>query len=74
MELKPPVHDRFATHDVTNQPPPLAPYHAWATDLPLQQVLVREGAAWATQTVVVLCNYGTLPPSMPFAALIARAY
>jgi putative acyl-CoA dehydrogenase len=51
MEFKPPVQDRFATHDVTNQPPPLAPYDAWATDLPLQQALVREGAGWATQAV-----------------------
>jgi putative acyl-CoA dehydrogenase len=51
MELKPPVQDRFATHDVTNQPPPLAPYDAWATDLPLQQALVREGAGWATPAV-----------------------
>jgi putative acyl-CoA dehydrogenase len=51
MKLKPPVQDRFATHDVTNQPSPLAPYDAWATDLPLQQALVREGAGWATPAV-----------------------
>ena len=51
MKLKPPVQDRFATHDVTNQPPPLAPYDAWASDLPLQQALVREGARWATPAV-----------------------
>ena len=51
MELKPSGQDRFATHEVTNQPPPLAPYDAYATDLPLRQALVREGAGWATQAV-----------------------
>jgi putative acyl-CoA dehydrogenase len=43
--------DRFATHAVTNQPPPLVPYDAWATDLPLQQALAREGATWAADQV-----------------------
>src|SRR5829696_7643 len=43
--------DRFATHAVTNQPPPLSPYDAWATDAPLQQAVAREGAAWAIEQV-----------------------
>ncbi len=51
MEIKPPLRDRFATHDVTNQPPPLAPYDAYAADLPLQQALMREGGGWATRAV-----------------------
>ena len=51
MELKTPSQDRFATHEVTNQPPPLAPYDAWLTDLPLQQSLMREGAGWALPEV-----------------------
>ena len=42
---------RFTTHEVTNQPPPLAPCDLYATDRPLQQALVREGAGWATATV-----------------------
>ena len=46
-----PTQKAFTTHDVTNQPPPLAPYDAFATDLPLQQALAREGAAWAKQAV-----------------------
>ncbi len=46
-----PRHKAFTTHDVTNQPPPLAPYDAFATDLPLQLALVRDGAAWAGQAV-----------------------
>ncbi|MBL0124121.1 MAG: isovaleryl-CoA dehydrogenase [Betaproteobacteria bacterium] len=43
--------DRFITHEVTNQAPPLTPYDAYATDVPLQQALVREGAAWALPAV-----------------------
>ena len=39
------TEQRFATHVVDNQPPPLAPYDAWRTDVPLQQALAREGAA-----------------------------
>jgi putative acyl-CoA dehydrogenase len=39
--------DRFTTHVVENQPPPLAPYDAYATDVALREALVREGAAWA---------------------------
>jgi len=39
--------DRFSTHRVENQPPPLAPYDAYATDLPLQEALRRHGGTWA---------------------------
>ncbi|MET9736321.1 DNA alkylation response protein [Streptomyces sp. NPDC006458] len=44
-----PVHERheqYATHDVTNQAPPLAPYDA-AEDAALLEGLRREGAGWA---------------------------
>lgn len=41
------VADRFRTHDVDNQPPPLVPYDAYATDQPLREALAREGGAWA---------------------------
>jgi len=37
----------FFTHDVENAPPPLFPYDAWATDLPLREAMAREGAGWA---------------------------
>jgi putative acyl-CoA dehydrogenase len=43
--------DQFRTHDVDNQPPPLAPYDAYATDTPLREALAREGAAWAEAQV-----------------------
>ncbi|MFM9448739.1 acyl-CoA dehydrogenase family protein [Streptomyces acidiscabies] len=42
-----------ATHDVTNQPPPLAPYDASA-DPALLEGLRREGAAWAEADVRAL--------------------
>src|SRR5512147_69050 len=41
------VTERFITHEVENQAPPLAPYDTWATDVPLQEAMKREGAAWA---------------------------
>ena len=37
----------FATHVVENQPPPLSPYDAWATDAVLREAVEREGGAWA---------------------------
>jgi putative acyl-CoA dehydrogenase len=40
--------NRFLTHEVENQAPPLFPYDAWATDLPLREAMQREGASWAT--------------------------
>jgi putative acyl-CoA dehydrogenase len=43
--------DHFRTHDVDNQPPPLAPYDAYATDVPLREALARDGAAWAEAQV-----------------------
>jgi putative acyl-CoA dehydrogenase len=39
--------ERFATHEVTNQPPPLADYNLYATDRALAEAVEREGAAWA---------------------------
>ncbi|MFJ4005014.1 DNA alkylation response protein [Streptomyces sp. NPDC090023] len=42
-----------ATHDVTNQPPPLAPYDASA-DAALLEGLRREGAGWAEDDVRLL--------------------
>ena len=43
--------ERFRTHAVENQPPPLAPYDAFATDQPLREALVREGGDWALAEV-----------------------
>ncbi|MEU2880946.1 hypothetical protein ABZ651_33080, partial [Streptomyces sp. NPDC007070] len=40
----------YATHDVTNQPPPLSPYDA-SEDAALLEGLRREGAGWAERDV-----------------------
>jgi putative acyl-CoA dehydrogenase len=47
----------MTTHTVDNQPPPLEPYDAYATDLPLREALAREGGAWAEQEVAA---YGVI--------------
>lgn len=49
--------DRFATHTVDNQPPPLSPYNAYLTDTPLQEAIAREGAGWAQAQ---LSDYGAV--------------
>ena len=45
------------THTVENQPPPLPPYDAYSTDLPLREALTREGADWAMPAIQA---YGVL--------------
>jgi len=39
---------RFDTHEVVNQPPPLAGYDVFGADAALADAVGREGAAWAT--------------------------
>ena len=52
-----PTHDpgphRFATHEVTNQPPRLEPFDAWQLDAPLREAVLRHGA----DDVVLLQRY-----------------
>ncbi|HEV7991053.1 MAG TPA: isovaleryl-CoA dehydrogenase [Gemmatimonadaceae bacterium] len=52
-----PIADRFRTHEVENQPPPLAPYDAYTTDVPLREALAREGGIWAEQQIA---EYGAI--------------
>ncbi|MDL2075114.1 acyl-CoA dehydrogenase family protein [Streptomyces sp. GXMU-J15] len=49
MDLTP-EHAPYATHDVTNQPPFLAPYDA-SEDIALLEGLRREGAGWAERDI-----------------------
>ena len=42
------------THEVGNQPPPLSPYDAYASDLPLREALRANGGAWAEPQVAAL--------------------
>jgi putative acyl-CoA dehydrogenase len=44
----------FDSHEVTNQPPPLADYNLFDTDPILRSALVREGAGWAAGKVRAL--------------------
>jgi putative acyl-CoA dehydrogenase len=52
-----PVLSPYQTHVVENQPPPLEPYDAYASDLPLQEALAREGGGWAEEQVAA---YGVI--------------
>ncbi len=45
-----PPQPRNATHDVSNQPPPLTPYDS-SEDAALLEGLRREGAGWAEEDV-----------------------
>ena len=45
------MSDRFATHAVTNQPPPLTDVNLFASDVALADAIAREGAASAARTL-----------------------
>ena len=62
------VADRFRTHDVENQPPELAPYNAYATDVPLREALAREGGGWAENEVA---EYGAVVGGESMALAVA---
>jgi putative acyl-CoA dehydrogenase len=47
--------NRFATHTVENQAPPLAPYDLWSTDRALREAVKREGGGWGERE---LAAYG----------------
>jgi putative acyl-CoA dehydrogenase len=46
--------ERHRTHEVRNQPPPLAGYDAYAADTVLREAVVREGAGWAQERLHAL--------------------
>lgn len=41
------VKSQFLTHEIQNQPQPLAAYNAWSSDEALRAAVEREGAGWA---------------------------
>lgn len=49
------VARQFRTHTVENQPPPIAPYDLWRSDLALREAVAREGGDWAEKE---LAGYG----------------
>ena len=40
-----------STHEVFNQPPPLADYNVFEADRPLREAVRREGAEWAEDRI-----------------------
>nr|WP_221456519.1 acyl-CoA dehydrogenase family protein [Saccharothrix tamanrassetensis] len=56
-----------ATHEVTNQPPPIAPYDASA-DAALLEGLRREGAGWAEADIRRLGRHAGSPEAQQWAA------
>ncbi|MFN3582676.1 MAG: isovaleryl-CoA dehydrogenase [Pseudomonadota bacterium] len=62
----------FRTHEVFNQPAPLAGYDLFATDRPLAEAIVREGADWAVED---LSAYGAAlgsPEALELGAIANR--
>lgn len=51
------IRERFRTHEVENQPPPLAPGDLWQGDVALREAVAREGGGWAAGE---LATYGEL--------------
>jgi putative acyl-CoA dehydrogenase len=43
------VESQFLTHEVQNQPQPLADYNVWTSDRALREAVEREGAGWAEE-------------------------
>jgi putative acyl-CoA dehydrogenase len=46
-----------ATHEVTNQPPPLVDYNVFEADLPLREAVRREGAEWAEERIAAVGEF-----------------
>ncbi len=59
------VEGRRATHQVTNQPPPLAGYDLFGADPALQEAVAREGGAWGASR---LHQFGTVVGDDPLSA------
>ncbi|HEY1834765.1 MAG TPA: acyl-CoA dehydrogenase family protein [Solirubrobacteraceae bacterium] len=58
------------THEVTNQPPPLADYNAFEADVALAEALVREGGKWGLDRVR---DFGAVTASSEALAHAKRA-
>ncbi len=60
------------THEVTNQPPPLAPYNLFDRDAALREALSREGGAWALDKVKELGAVMGQPETLGLADMANR--
>jgi putative acyl-CoA dehydrogenase len=46
--------ERFVSHSVENQPPPLGAFNAYLTDRPLREAVCREGGGWGEAALAAL--------------------
>lgn len=70
LDLKP--RTILRTHTVENQPLPLEKYNAFQCDGALQEAVVREGAAWATDALMLLGDTVGDPENVAQATLANR--
>lgn len=63
---------RFGTHEVTNQPPPLAPLNLYTSDLPLRDAVRREAGDWLDQRLVALGEQMGTPEVLELGDLANR--
>src|SRR5215204_3200284 len=61
-----------STHDVLNQPPPLAPYNAFEVDLPLREALDREGGGWGVDRLRDIGELAGSPEALEHAERAER--
>jgi putative acyl-CoA dehydrogenase len=58
-----------ATHEVTNQPPPLTDYDVFASDLALVEGVRRHGGGWALESLSVLGGQAGSAPAQEWGRL-----
>ena len=59
----------FDTHEVTNQPPPLAGHDVFGSDRALTEALVREGAGWSAGALHELGELAGTPESQEWGRM-----
>ena len=63
---------RLGTHEVTNQPPPLAPLNLYTLDLPLRDAVRREAGDWLDRRLVTLGEQAGTPEVLELGDLANR--
>ncbi len=63
---------RHATHEVSNQPPPLAGHNLYDSDAALREAVVREGAGWAEDELRAFGELAGRPETIDLGRLADR--
>ncbi len=71
-ELARDLRARHATHEVINQPPPLAGHNLYDSDAALREAVVREGAGWAEDELRVFGELAGRPETIDLGRLADR--